>query len=424
MLPLRRSGRVTAQGAVHNRGMSLSPPEGDGPLRRERLRTARLYFVCDARPRGEDPEAAAARGAERRRRHRPAAREGAGPGARSSAPPRTFRRVCDTYSALFIVNDDPDLARACDADGVHVGQDDVARRARRGSCSGPRRSSASRPTPRSRSPPRAEQPGRLHQRRPDLGDADESGAARRSGSSWSATPPRTRRIPSSRSAASTPATPRRWSRPGRSGSARCGRSATPPIPAAAAERAAPGASPPREGRGARWLSASQRRAQASAAQAPAARRRADGARLRPRRGAQPGGARGARAAGRGRAADWWSRSAPSSPALIALSIVVGYLAGGRGQRRDNRNCAQVAGAGADHGDHGLGHVARPLLGGARLPADPRLPHLQRRLRPRRAAATRRPDPRHPGLLAVAGTFFYFMVKAMARIQMPTRQPRE
>ena len=29
-----------------------------------------------------------------------------------------------------------------------------------------------------------------------------------------------------------------------------------------------------------------------------------------------------------------------------------------------------------------------------------------------------------GLLAVAGTFFYFMVKAMARIQMPTRIPRE
>ena len=28
------------------------------------------------------------------------------------------------------------------------------------------------------------------------------------------------------------------------------------------------------------------------------------------------------------------------------------------------------------------------------------------------------------LLAAAGTFFYFMVKAMARIQMPTRAPRE
>jgi hypothetical protein len=29
-----------------------------------------------------------------------------------------------------------------------------------------------------------------------------------------------------------------------------------------------------------------------------------------------------------------------------------------------------------------------------------------------------------GLLAVAGTFFYFMVKAMARIQMPSRLPRD
>jgi len=29
-----------------------------------------------------------------------------------------------------------------------------------------------------------------------------------------------------------------------------------------------------------------------------------------------------------------------------------------------------------------------------------------------------------GLLAVAGTFFFFMVKAMARIQMPHRMPRE
>ena len=29
-----------------------------------------------------------------------------------------------------------------------------------------------------------------------------------------------------------------------------------------------------------------------------------------------------------------------------------------------------------------------------------------------------------GLLIVSGTFFYFMVKAMARIQMPTRLPRQ
>jgi hypothetical protein len=29
-----------------------------------------------------------------------------------------------------------------------------------------------------------------------------------------------------------------------------------------------------------------------------------------------------------------------------------------------------------------------------------------------------------GLLAVSGTFFFFMVKAMARIQMPSRMPRD
>ncbi len=38
----------------------------------------------------------------------------------------TFRRLCDTYSALFIVNDDPDLARSWGADGVHVGQEDIS----------------------------------------------------------------------------------------------------------------------------------------------------------------------------------------------------------------------------------------------------------------------------------------------------------
>jgi thiamine-phosphate pyrophosphorylase len=104
--------------------MSLAPPEAAGPLRRERLRTARLYFVCDAQPRGGELE--------------PLLRAALGGGVdivqlREKDLPRreielaalTFRRLCDTYSALFIVNDDPELARACDADGVHVGQDDT-----------------------------------------------------------------------------------------------------------------------------------------------------------------------------------------------------------------------------------------------------------------------------------------------------------
>jgi thiamine-phosphate pyrophosphorylase len=110
--------------------MSLAPPESAGPLRRERLRTARLYFVCDARPHGEDPEAllraALSGGADivqlREKRLGRAEIE------RAAA---TFRRVCDTYSVPFIVNDDPDLARSCDADGVHVGQDDASAEAAR-----------------------------------------------------------------------------------------------------------------------------------------------------------------------------------------------------------------------------------------------------------------------------------------------------
>lgn len=104
--------------------MSLSLPEGDGPLRRERLRTARLYFVCDARP-GADLEAllraALTGGADIvQLREKELGR------AEIERAAGTFRRVADTFSALFVLNDDPELARICDADGVHVGQDDVS----------------------------------------------------------------------------------------------------------------------------------------------------------------------------------------------------------------------------------------------------------------------------------------------------------
>ena len=102
----------------------LEPPEGIGSLRRERLNWARLYFVCDAMPRGEDPEpmlrAALSGGAgmvELRDREQPP--------AVIDRFARTFRRLADTYSAPFIVNDDPYLAQELDADGVHVGQDDM-----------------------------------------------------------------------------------------------------------------------------------------------------------------------------------------------------------------------------------------------------------------------------------------------------------
>jgi thiamine-phosphate pyrophosphorylase len=104
--------------------MSLSLPEGDGPLRRERLRTARLYFVCEARPQTDLEtllRAALTGGADIvQLREKELGR------AEIERAAGTFRRVADTFSALFVLNDDPELARACDADGVHVGQDDVS----------------------------------------------------------------------------------------------------------------------------------------------------------------------------------------------------------------------------------------------------------------------------------------------------------
>jgi thiamine-phosphate pyrophosphorylase len=108
----------------NNPGVSLAPPDAIGPLLRERLRTARLYFVCDAQPGGEDPElllrAALNGGVDIvQLREKELDRQSV---ERSA---RTFRRLCDTYSVPFIVNDDPYLALACDADGVHVGQDDT-----------------------------------------------------------------------------------------------------------------------------------------------------------------------------------------------------------------------------------------------------------------------------------------------------------
>jgi thiamine-phosphate pyrophosphorylase len=102
----------------------MGPPEAIGSLRRERLRTARLYFVCDALPHGRDPEplllAALSRlvgMVELRDREQP--------DHVIDRSANTFRRLADTHSSLFIVNDDPYLARSLDADGVHVGQDDI-----------------------------------------------------------------------------------------------------------------------------------------------------------------------------------------------------------------------------------------------------------------------------------------------------------
>jgi thiamine-phosphate pyrophosphorylase len=88
--------------------------------RRQRLRAARLYLVCDDRP-DEFLDAALRGGVDivqlRIKRGSDAAILGAA---------RRFAAVCEHHRALFILNDRPDLVRAAAADGVHVGQGDVA----------------------------------------------------------------------------------------------------------------------------------------------------------------------------------------------------------------------------------------------------------------------------------------------------------
>jgi thiamine-phosphate pyrophosphorylase len=82
---------------------------------RERLANARLYLVCPARPRAW-LEAAVEGGVDLiQLRDKDLDDDGIVEAARA------FR---DT-GALFILNDRPDLVDACQADGVHVGQDDA-----------------------------------------------------------------------------------------------------------------------------------------------------------------------------------------------------------------------------------------------------------------------------------------------------------
>ena len=85
---------------------------------RERLATARLYLVCDARE--PDWLRAALRGGVDLVQLRD---KTLGDDALVAAA-RAFRAAADEAGALFVLNDRPDLVAACDADGVHVGQDD------------------------------------------------------------------------------------------------------------------------------------------------------------------------------------------------------------------------------------------------------------------------------------------------------------
>jgi thiamine-phosphate pyrophosphorylase len=106
--------------------VKTSAPEPDSLKERRRawLERSRLYLICDAKPGGHEPEDVL----------RPALQSGVdivqlrdktAEDREIVEAGRVFRRLCDAYDALFIVNDQPELAIACAADGVHLGQQDV-----------------------------------------------------------------------------------------------------------------------------------------------------------------------------------------------------------------------------------------------------------------------------------------------------------
>ena len=88
--------------------------------RTQRLAGAHLYLVCDERP-SEFLEAALRGGVDIVQLRMKDA-----PDASIVAAGRRYAAACATFDVLFILNDRPDLAAECGADGVHVGQDDVA----------------------------------------------------------------------------------------------------------------------------------------------------------------------------------------------------------------------------------------------------------------------------------------------------------
>jgi thiamine-phosphate pyrophosphorylase len=87
---------------------------------RERIGSARLYLVCDARPRAF-LEAAIRGGVDVVQ-----LRDKSLGDEELIAAAREFRAAADAAGALFVLNDRPDLVATCGADGVHVGQDDAS----------------------------------------------------------------------------------------------------------------------------------------------------------------------------------------------------------------------------------------------------------------------------------------------------------
>jgi thiamine-phosphate pyrophosphorylase len=88
--------------------------------RRRQLRDARLYFVADRDGMARALDGALAGGVDLFQ-----LRDKRASDDELLAAAEEARERCHAAGALFVLNDRPDLANTCGADGVHVGQDDT-----------------------------------------------------------------------------------------------------------------------------------------------------------------------------------------------------------------------------------------------------------------------------------------------------------
>jgi thiamine-phosphate pyrophosphorylase len=86
----------------------------------ERLRAARVYLVLEAGAAARVVEPALRGGVDLVQLRDKDASDG-----EIVRAGRELRELCAAHGALFLINDRPDLAVECDADGVHVGQEDM-----------------------------------------------------------------------------------------------------------------------------------------------------------------------------------------------------------------------------------------------------------------------------------------------------------
>jgi len=99
--------------------------------RRERLERSRLYLVADAGLGDAALRAALVGGVDMVQ-----LRDRSLGDAELLRAAERFRCACDEHGALLWINDRPDLAPAANADGVHVGQDDMPVGQAREACGG------------------------------------------------------------------------------------------------------------------------------------------------------------------------------------------------------------------------------------------------------------------------------------------------